>query len=118
MKLIPGICLQPLRQSDSQIFSSQEKKAVRKYGEGMINHMEGIHSSSNVSFVKKRPIIQSPAYVESVIRYFGVALTLVFSPKAWFKCQTFYKETFFAPVLIFTPKIGKWGDVILYWCKN
>lgn len=60
----------------------KKKKAVRKYGEGMIDHMERIHSLLKCFIYQKKPIIQSAAYIESVIRSSVIASTQPFSQKA------------------------------------
>lgn len=48
----------------------------------MIDHMERIHSLLKCFIYQKRPIIQSAAYIESVIRSSIIASTQAFSQKA------------------------------------
>lgn len=48
----------------------------------MIDHMEWIHSLLKCFIYQKKPIIQSAAYIESVIRSSVIASTQPFSQKA------------------------------------
>lgn len=63
---------------------------------------------SNDSFIKKRSIIQSPAYIESVICSFVMASPLAFSQTSVKQSK---KKPFFTQVLISAPKNGKWFDI-------
>lgn len=92
MKLIPGICLQSFRQRDSQIFSSQEKKkkkAVRKYGKGMINHMESIHSLFKCFIYQKKAHNSITSIHRICLSFFRYSINASFlSEGLRFKCQT------------------------------